>query len=65
MFFVSTNTLKISSEPKHYNEINLPPPPGRPRQMFVISLMYTKILVFKFEGPITNNKGNKRFAPSP
>ena len=27
--------------------------------------MYMEVLVFKFEGPISDNKGNKMFAPPP
>ena len=30
---------------------------------FWISLIYMEILAFKFEGTISNNKGNKMFAP--
>ena len=31
--------------------------------LFGISLIIMEILVFKFEGPISNNKGNKMFFP--
>ena len=40
------------------------PPFGRPwpKIFFWISLIYMEILVFRFEGPISKNKGNKMFA---
>ena len=51
--------------------INIAPSPlGTPWQklfywIFLISLVYMEILVFKFERPISNNKENKMFAPPP
>ena len=41
------------------------PPLHAPCQkiFFLISLMYMEILVFKFEGPISNDKENRNFIP--
>ena len=47
-------------------------PPRRPSRtplakqyFFKISFMYMEILIFKFERPISNNKGNRNFATRP